>query len=244
MMAVLMALAMAGAATFPGMAQAQGAGNPAASTAPVKRIDIYVTPYFEAAATADGHPRVSVGMAFDAQLASNDRADIVAVRDAIQAAPQRITPMTLMVLSIRLYDVGLRDDAVFWYYVAKNRFFAMAGVLNMNAPSLTQARDAVNAFGTLAGPFINSYAFCNFDKQRSANAASLDWVEAHPYEPVFMTQLPALPGDRATNLKQTLDKLRSDAAQEAVYLSNPKNRADFLRKRDERHVTAQYCWAD
>ena len=33
-----------------------------------------------------------------------------------------LTPMTIMVLAIRLYDVGLRDDAVFWFYAAKNRF--------------------------------------------------------------------------------------------------------------------------
>jgi hypothetical protein len=29
--------------------------------------------------------------------------------------------MTMMVLAIRLYDAGLRDDAVFWFYVAKDR---------------------------------------------------------------------------------------------------------------------------
>jgi hypothetical protein len=40
----------------------------------------------------------------------------------IVAKPQVVTPMTMMVLAIRLYDVGLRDDAVFWFYASKDRF--------------------------------------------------------------------------------------------------------------------------
>src|SRR5665213_3427844 len=79
---------------------------------PVKQIDIYVTPFYESAKTVDGHPTVAVATAFDAQLSSNKREDILAVRDAIQAQSKLVTPMTLMVLAIRLYDVGLRDDAV------------------------------------------------------------------------------------------------------------------------------------
>jgi hypothetical protein len=86
-----------------------------------RQIDLYVTPYYESAKAAAGHPTVAVATAFDTQLSSNKREDILAVRDAIQDQSKLITPMTLMVLAIRLYDVGLRDDAVFWFYVAKDR---------------------------------------------------------------------------------------------------------------------------
>ena len=54
-------------------------------------------------------------------LSSSRREDILATRDLIVAAPKLVTPMTLMVLAIRLYDVGLRDDAVFWFYAAKDQ---------------------------------------------------------------------------------------------------------------------------
>jgi len=37
----------------------------------------------------------------------------------IVARPEAVTPMTMMVLAIRLYDVGLRDDAVFWFYASR-----------------------------------------------------------------------------------------------------------------------------
>ena len=49
--------------------------------------------------------------------------------------------MTMMVLAIRLYDVGLRDDAVFWFYVAKDRTIVLSDVLNVKTPQLAQADD-------------------------------------------------------------------------------------------------------
>lgn len=39
--------------------------------------------------------------------------------------------MAMMVLAIRLYDVGLRDEAVFWFYAAKERYIVMSEVLNV-----------------------------------------------------------------------------------------------------------------
>jgi len=82
------------------------------SAEPVRHIGIHVQPYYEAAGAPGGTPRVAVGSSFDG-LASSRREDISALRDKIVADPKLVTPMTLMVLAIRLYDVGLRDDAVF-----------------------------------------------------------------------------------------------------------------------------------
>ena len=108
----------------------------AEDTTPIKQIGVYVVPYYEAAKAPEGQPKVAAAKAFDAQLFSKRKEDILAVRDTIQAAPQGITPMTLMVLTIRLYDVGLRDDSVFWFYVAKNRYFTMA----VSKPCVAQGR--------------------------------------------------------------------------------------------------------
>ncbi len=82
---------------------------------PVKHIGIYVQPYYELAKEPGGHPRVAVVESFNSLLASDKRSDIVAARDKIEAKPDLVTPMTMMVLAIRLYDVGMRDDAVFWF---------------------------------------------------------------------------------------------------------------------------------
>lgn len=209
---------------------------------PVKHIGVYVLPYYQSAQTPDGVPTVAVAKAFDSRLSSNKPEDILAVRDAVQANPQRITPMTLMVLAIRLYDVGLRDDSVFWFYVAKNRYFAMSGVLNVKSPLLAQAEDAVRNFAILVGPFINSYAFCDLQKQRDASQRSIEWVERNPYEVMFMEQLPALPGDRMENLKKSIADIRARAQQEQQYFDDPGNLQDFNKKRVDKHVVEKFCW--
>jgi hypothetical protein len=215
-----------------------------ADTKPVKQIDIYVTPYYVSAKTLDGHPNVAVNTAFDTQLSSNKREDILAVRDAIQAQPKLITPMTLMVLAIRLYDVGLRDDAVFWFYVAKNRYITMTDVVDINAPPLAGVDDAMGSFATLAGPFINSYAFCNLAKQRDAEVKSIAWIEQHPYEAVFWERLPALSGDRTQNLQKSIQSLKDNARKAQEYFADPKNLQDFNKTRQENHVPEQYCWVN
>jgi hypothetical protein len=226
-------------AAFTAAAQAPGRDD---DTKPVKQIDIYVTPYYVSATTLDGHPKVAVNTSFDTQLSSNKREDILAVRDAIQAQPKLITPMTLMVLAIRLYDVGLRDDAVFWFYVAKNRYISMTDVVDIQAPPLAGVDDAMGSFATLAGPFINSYAFCNVAKQHEAAVKSIGWVEQHPYEALFWEKLPALPGDRTQNLQKSIQTLKGNAQKEQAYFADPKNLQDFNKTRQENHVPEQYCW--
>jgi hypothetical protein len=232
---------MLAAAACAGAAAAQSPGRDA-DTKPVKQINIYVTPYYASAKTLDGHPSVAVNTMFDMQLSSNKREDILAVRDAIQAQSQLITPMTLMVLAIRFYDVGLRDAAVFWFYVGKNRYLTMTDVVDMKTPPLAGVNDAMDAFGTLAGPFINSYAFCNLAKQLDAEVKSIAWIEQHPYEAVFMEKLPALPGDRTQNLQKSIQNLKENVQKERQYLADPKNLEDFNKTRKENHVPEQYCW--
>ncbi|MCB5184700.1 hypothetical protein LG201_05740 [Methylobacillus gramineus] len=229
-------------ATF-NLARAEGGNNGSSETAPIKRIDVYVLPYYQSAQSLDGHPTVDVAKALNAQLASNNKEDILAVRDAILSQPQRITPMTLMVLAIRLYDVELRDDAVFWFHAAKNRYITMSDVLNVKSPGLNQVYEAVKGFATLAGPFINSYAFCDLAKQHDASTRAITWTEKNPYEVMFMEQLPALPGDRSENLKKSIASLKESALKEQQYLSDPKTQEEFKRKRNEQHVPEQFCWS-
>lgn len=230
------------------MFQVAGAQTPsivssADETAAVKRIGVYVLPYYQSSQSPEGRPVVDVAKAFNDQLASNKKEDILAVRDAIQSRPQLITPMTLMVLAIRLYDVGLRDDAVFWFYVAKNRYITMSDVLNIRSPGLSQVEEAVKGFVVLAGPFINSYAFCDLAKQRAANLKAIEWVEQNPYEVMFMEKLPALPGDRLENLKKSIANIKENGRVEHQYLDSPKNQEEFMRRRKEKHVPEQFCWS-
>ena len=209
---------------------------------PVRHIGLYVVPFYVSAQTPDGQPQVSVGKQYNALLASNKREDILAARDLIVAKPGLVTPMTLMVLAIRFYDVGLRDDAVFWFYVAKERYIVMAGVLDVKSNLLAEATAAVGAFATLAGPVINGYAFCDLAKQKELHAKANDWVEAHPSEVMFMAKAPALPGDRAENHKRALAKAREDDAKERAYFDDPKTVEVFYTTRKRNEADVKFCW--
>jgi hypothetical protein len=209
---------------------------------PVRTVGIYVQPYYEAAREAGSTPRVRVNKQFDALFASAKREDIVAARDGVAAKPQLVTPMTLMVLAIRLYDMGLRDDAVFWFYAAKERAIVLAQVLDMRARGLAQADEAVRSFAVLAGPVINGYAFCDLGKQREILAKAIDWVEQNPYAVMFMDRLPALPGDRPANHRRAIADARARAAKERAQLDGAKAVAAFKAARRQNGADEKYCW--
>jgi hypothetical protein len=213
----------------------------AAQAEPVRHVGIYVQPYYEAARTPGGTPRVAVGRSFDG-LASNKREDILAIRDRIVADPKLVTPMTLMVLAVRFYDLGLRDDAVFWFYAAKDRFLTLDGVVDVGAGGLAQVGDAIRNFSTLAGPIINGYAFCDIANQQAIRAKALDWVEQNPYEAIFMERLPAKRSNRKQALVEAVAMLRANAAKESAYLQDAGNAAKYRAERARNGTDEKYCW--
>ena len=178
-----------------------------------------------------------------AGLASTKREDILAVRDKIVADPKLVTPMTLMVLAIRFYDVGLRDDAVFWFYAAKDRFITLADVVDVQTGGLAQADDAVRSFSILAGPFINGYAFCDIENQKAIRLKALEWVEKNPYDVIFMERLPAKAhGDRRAALRRAVEDVKSSAAKERAYLSEAANVAKIRADRAKNGMDEKFCW--
>jgi hypothetical protein len=209
---------------------------------PVKRIAVTVEPYYAAAREPDGPPRVAVGKQYNDLLASPRREDILAARDLVVEKPKLVTPMTMMVLAVRLYDAGLRDDAVFWFYVAKDRYIVMSEVLDVRHPGLAQAEDAIRNFSTLAGPTINGYAFCDLAKQKEQHAKAVAWVETNPYEVMFMAQAPALPGDRGENHKRALANAKERAAKERAYFDDAKTAAAYSETRKRNEADVKFCW--
>jgi hypothetical protein len=218
------------------------AASGAFAAEPVRHVPIYVEPFYRSAPTPDGQPQVAVGKQYNDLLSSTKREDILAARDLIVAKPKLVTPMTMMVLAIRLYDVGLRDDAVFWFYVAKDCYIVMSEVLDVKTQALAQADDAVRNFSTLAGPFINGYAFCDLAKQKELHAKAVEWVENNPYEVMFMARAPALPGDRAENAKRAIVNAKERAAKERAYFDDAKTREDYYATRKRNEADVKFCW--
>ena len=216
--------------------------SPSYAAEPVRHIGIYVQPFYESARTPGERPRVAVGAQFNDLLSSDKREDILAARDRVLAAPGLVTPMTMMVLAIRLYDLGLRDDSVFWFYVAKDRYIVMSEVLDVKAPQLVLADEAVRNFATLAGPVINGYAFCDLARQKVQHAKAVEWVEANPYEVMFRPDVPAPPGDRLANAKRAIANAKERVAKERAYFDDAKTAEAYYATRKRNEADVKYCW--
>ena len=209
---------------------------------PVKKVNVFVQPFYQAARAPGETPQVAVGTKYNKLLESDRREDILAARDLIVAEPKLVTPMTLMVLAIRLYDVGLRDDAVFWFYAAKDRYITLTEVAEANTPLLARSGEAMRNFNTLAGPVINGYAFCDLARQKAQRAQALAWVESNPYDVVFMEKLPARTSDRKQGLAQAIRNAKANAEKERVYFDDPKNIEAFNASRRTNEMDAKFCW--
>ncbi len=208
----------------------------------VRRIPIQVLPYYQAARHPDDPPLIAVATRYDRLLESTRADDIRRARDEIARDPARITPMTMMVLAIRLYDVGLRDDAVFWFYAAKNRYYMLTRVADMKAPELASVAKAMNAFVRLAGPAINGYAFCDVDRQREIALKAADWTTRHAYEALLMPEVPAQFGERRQNYQKGLADLLALVKRERDYLAVPANVDKLRDTRTHNGADARYCW--
>jgi hypothetical protein len=217
--------------------------SPAYAAEQVKRVNIFVHPYYESAKGAAIAPKtVNVSKDHDVLLASTKQADIVKARDDIAQKNELITPITLAVLAIRLYDVGLRDDAVFWFYVAKDRYATLAAVADMKASNLVQIADSFSNFADLAGITINGYAFCDLARQRKQREKAFNWVKDNPYQALFLPQIPALAGDRKQNLASGLSTIEAKMAKELAFTADPKNVVTIKQARAKSEMEAKFCW--
>jgi hypothetical protein len=121
-------------------------------------VDVYVTPYYNSSG-----PAVHVGQ-YSAGLASKNDATFVATIHAMKKHWANLRFYELYVAAIRLYDMGYRDESVYWFYTAqyRGRQFGMLAdqqhLGEMGSPGF-ELFHAQDAFFQLAGPYINGYAF-------------------------------------------------------------------------------------
>jgi hypothetical protein len=125
-------------------------------------IDAYVTPYYDSKG-----PAVNVGR-FSSGLASAKEADFLTTIAQMKKDWDRLTFPELYVAAIRLYDLGYRKEAVYWFYSAQYRGRQFGVLLDqtkmgsIGSPGF-ELLHAQNAFYQLVGTYINGYAFGDTD---------------------------------------------------------------------------------
>jgi hypothetical protein len=227
----------------PAIALAQAAASaPDLSVLPVVQLGVDVPPYYQAGARFGAPPKVAIDPAYDALLSSMKIEDIRKARDGIAAKPDLVKPETLIVLAMRLYDMGQRDDAVFWYYAGRDRFLTMESVLDMRSLQLIRSGEVVESFLRAAGPAMDGYAYCSIAHQYEREDRAINWVAAHPYKLLGYTELPALGEDRNAALVAAVTHLRDAATKKKALLDDPKTLAQLEEARARNHAHERYCW--
>jgi hypothetical protein len=138
------------------------ASNAAVPEINPSHIDVYVTPYYNSKG-----PAVSVGR-FSSSLASPKLDEFLTAIVEMKKDWDRLTFPQLYVAAIRLYDLGYRKEAVYWFYSAQYRgrqfgvLLDQAKMGSIGSPGF-ELLHAQNAFYQLVGPYINGYAFGDID---------------------------------------------------------------------------------
>lgn len=195
-----------------------------ASEASCDRIAVYVTPFYDSAG-----PVVRIGR-YSAGLASHDTREVVTTVRQMKQHWNALRFYELYAGAIRLYDLGYRNEAVYWFYTAqyRGRLFALLadpqklGTIGDRAFELYHAQDA---FFELSGPVVNGYAFGDVDRLAGVlrrverdNSAVEDFDALYPGV-VFIpkNQWAAKNADLAAGLRKlaaTLSAQRSEIASE------------------------------
>jgi hypothetical protein len=125
-------------------------------------IDVYVTPYYDSKG-----PAVKVGR-FSSGLGSAKEDDFLTTIAEMKKDWDRLTFPELYVGAIRLYDLGYRKEAIYWFYSAQYRGRQFGVLLDqtkmgsIGSPGF-ELLQAQNAFYRLVGTYINGYAFGDTD---------------------------------------------------------------------------------
>lgn len=127
-----------------------------------KPVTIAITPFYD----SEG-PQINVGE-YSQRLGNTNLDALATLSQEMAEQKQTLTPQEMYVLAIRLYDLGEKDGAVYWYYEAQFRakLFQLAidpeQMLRVGEPTF-ELTAAYNSFQKLAGDFINGYAGCDLD---------------------------------------------------------------------------------
>ncbi|HEY2713135.1 MAG TPA: hypothetical protein VGI60_11525 [Chthoniobacterales bacterium] len=127
-----------------------------------KQIDVYVTPYYDSKGLA-----INVG-SWSKGLATSNEPDFVATISKMKQSWIDLRFPEMYVAAIRLYDLGFRNEATYWFYSAqyRGRLFAILvdqeKIGSMGTPAFELVQ-AVSAFQQSVGPYINGYAFGDID---------------------------------------------------------------------------------
>ena len=105
---------------------------------------------------------------FSQELGTHELQELNVLAEEMARQKHVLTPEQMFVLAIRLYDLGEKDNSVYWFYEAQ--FRAKLFLKSIDTTHVGTLEDlssgllgSYDAFTELAGEYINGYAGCDVD---------------------------------------------------------------------------------
>ena len=125
-------------------------------------IPVFVPPFYASEGT-----QIYVGD-FSQQLQTDNLEQLTTLAENMAKQKDQLTPEQMFVLAIRLYDLGGKDNSVYWFYEAQFRAKLFLKTLDgthigtKGDPTYELLSD-YRTFTKSAGEYINGYAGCDVD---------------------------------------------------------------------------------
>lgn len=110
------------------------------------------------------------------ELAQGSNEERIQTIRAVVAAPQNYAPPVFYALSSLLFEIGLKDDATFWFYAGQLR-----ARFDANRCNDASARSAVATLNDRYGAPINQYAFQDPAKLEALIEKVVKWDRDTPH---------------------------------------------------------------
>jgi len=176
---------------------------------------------------------------YSQQLGTDNLQDLNALAQEMARQRDKLTPEQMFVLAIRLYDLGEKDNSVYWFYEAQ--FRAKLFRRSLDADHIAAISElssdllaSYEAFTELAGEYINGYAGCDVESWvetakivKDDNPGPPDLDKLFP-DAVFVerSQWQGINDEVASGLGVLIDQLSN--TKEAIRLQRAANNLDAL----------------
>lgn len=197
-----------------------------------QRMSVYVLPWYNSDPFT-----VHVGQ-FSDELKSDDPQLLLETAGKIYSELASMPVETLYVLAIRLYDAGVKDEAVYWFYTAqfrKNLFARMIESVGGVGDPAFEYSQAQAAFNKLSGKWINGYAGGAADKWLETLARVIDEGPRSGYIGSAYPELMFKPEVEQDSVAQ---EIAGELAELRQYIMD--NREEMVQARKENGIEGKY----
>jgi len=127
------------------------------------RIPFYALPYYNFDPLT-----ITIGQ-YQKELVSNNISDIETIESNILKNINKTNVETLYFLSIRLFDLGKKDDAFYWFMTAQTRARIFANMLDKEkigsiGSKAFELKQLFVSLNRLVGEYMNGYGFNDIEK--------------------------------------------------------------------------------